>query len=291
MAANSDTRVATQKATKTALALKANIASPTFTGTVTIPTGASITAPTGLVKGDVGLGNVDNTADASKAFAGSQITSGTVPIARIPTGTTSSTVPLGGVITGAGPTGDASHTLALTYNNAGQVTAVTNNAIAIAESQVTNLTTDLAAKQSTTLTSAHLLVGNGSNVATDTAITGDVTISNSGVTAIGSGKVTNAQLAGSIDLTAKVTGILPVANGGQGANTLAAHGVVVGNGSSAVNVTGAGTSNQVLASNGASADPTFKSITSNDASVAVTGLDLSVTGTPLLNVISRLYFK
>ena len=35
-----------------------------------------------------------------------------------------------------------------------------------------------------TLTSGHLLVGDGSNVATDTAITGDVTISNAGVTAI-----------------------------------------------------------------------------------------------------------
>lgn len=35
-----------------------------------------------------------------------------------------------------------------------------------------------------TLTSAHLLVGNSSNVATDTAVTGDVTISNTGVTAI-----------------------------------------------------------------------------------------------------------
>ena len=35
-----------------------------------------------------------------------------------------------------------------------------------------------------TLTSAHLLVGDGSNVATDTAITGDVTIDNAGVTAI-----------------------------------------------------------------------------------------------------------
>lgn len=34
------------------------------------------------------------------------------------------------------------------------------------------------------LTSAHLLVGNASNVATDTAITGDVTITNAGVTAI-----------------------------------------------------------------------------------------------------------
>lgn len=35
-----------------------------------------------------------------------------------------------------------------------------------------------------TLTSAHLLVGDASNVATDTAITGDVTIDNTGVTAI-----------------------------------------------------------------------------------------------------------
>jgi hypothetical protein len=50
----------------TSIGLKAPIADPTFTGTVTIPTGASITAPTGLVKGDVGLGNVDNTSDANK---------------------------------------------------------------------------------------------------------------------------------------------------------------------------------------------------------------------------------
>ena len=47
-------------------AVIAPIASPTFTGTVTIPTGASITAPTGLAKGDVGLGNVDDTSDANK---------------------------------------------------------------------------------------------------------------------------------------------------------------------------------------------------------------------------------
>jgi hypothetical protein len=53
-------------AIQTQIDTKAPIASPTFTGTVTIPTGASITAPTGLVKGDVGLGNVDNTSDANK---------------------------------------------------------------------------------------------------------------------------------------------------------------------------------------------------------------------------------
>ena len=53
-------------AIQTQINTKAPLASPTFTGTVTIPTGASITAPTGLVKGDVGLGNVDNTSDANK---------------------------------------------------------------------------------------------------------------------------------------------------------------------------------------------------------------------------------
>jgi hypothetical protein len=44
------------------------------------------------------------------------------------------------------------------------------------------------------LASAHIFVGNGGGVATDVAVTGDVTISNTGVTAIGAGKVTNAMV-------------------------------------------------------------------------------------------------
>lgn len=51
---------------------------------------------------------------------------------------------------------------------------------------------------------------------------------------------------------------LAVTKGGTNVATLAAHGVVIGNGASAVNVTGAGTSGQVLTSNGAAADPTFQ---------------------------------
>jgi hypothetical protein len=70
----SDANKPVSTATQTALNLKANIASPTFTGTVTIPTGASITAPTGIVKADVGLGNVDNTSDATKNAAASTLT-------------------------------------------------------------------------------------------------------------------------------------------------------------------------------------------------------------------------
>lgn len=52
--------------------------------------------------------------------------------------------------------------------------------IEIAESQVTNLVSDLASKQSATLTDAHILVGNVSNVATDVALSGDVTLINTG---------------------------------------------------------------------------------------------------------------
>ncbi len=71
--------------------------------------------------------------------------------------------------------------------------------------------------------------------------------------------IVNADITnGSIDLTTKVTGVTPVANGGSGAATLAAHGVVIGNGSSAVAVSGAGTSGECLTSNGASSDPTFQ---------------------------------
>lgn len=49
-----------------------------------------------------------------------------------------------------------------------------------------------------TLTSANILVGSASNVATSVAVSGDITLSNAGVTAIGSSKVTNNMLAGSI---------------------------------------------------------------------------------------------
>jgi hypothetical protein len=46
-----------------------------------------------------------------------------------------------------------------------------------------------------TLSSANILVGSAGNVATSVAVTGDVTVSNAGVTAIGANKVTLAMLA------------------------------------------------------------------------------------------------
>jgi hypothetical protein len=53
---------------------KADVAGPTFTGTVTIPTLAVTTTATGITKTMVGLGNVDNTADASKPVSTAQQT-------------------------------------------------------------------------------------------------------------------------------------------------------------------------------------------------------------------------
>jgi len=62
----SDANKPISSATSTALASKAPIANPTFTGTVG-----------GITKSMVGLGNVDNTADTAKSFTASQISNST----------------------------------------------------------------------------------------------------------------------------------------------------------------------------------------------------------------------
>jgi hypothetical protein len=70
------------------------------------------------------------------------------------------------------------------------------------------------------MTDGQILIGRTATTPALAALSGDVTMTNAGVTAIGSAKVTNAMLAGSIDLTTKVTGTLPVANGGTGITSL-----------------------------------------------------------------------
>lgn len=62
-----------------------------------------------------------------------------------------------------------------------------------------------------------------------------------------------------------------VANGGTGQTTLSAHGVILGNGSSSLNVLSPGTSGTILTSNGISSDPSWNSL-----SVSLTS---QVTGT------------
>lgn len=61
-----------------------------------------------------------------------------------------------------------------------------------------------------------------------------------------------------LDQSAAVSGVLPVVNGGSGQASLAAHDVLVGNGTSGVTQVTPGTSGFVLTSNGASSDPSFQ---------------------------------
>jgi hypothetical protein len=74
-----------------------------------------------------------------------------------------------------------------------------------------NASAAIAFSKLASLTSANILVGNGSNVATSVAVTGDVTISNAGVTAIATGVIVNADISGSaaIALSKLATGALP----------------------------------------------------------------------------------
>lgn len=70
----------------------------------------------------------------------------------------------------------------------------TNTAIVAFIAKTTN---DGPAAAGDTLASGRILVGNSSNVAAAVAVSGDVTINNSGVTAIGAGKVLTAMISSS----------------------------------------------------------------------------------------------
>ena len=105
-----------------------------------------------------------------------------------------------------------------------------------------------------------LLVGGATNTLAKLA---DVATGN----ALISGGVGVAPSYGKIGLTTHVSGTLPVANGGTGTTTLAANNVLLGNGTSAVQVVAPGTSGNVLTSNGTTwtsatpADSGYKFIT------------------------------
>lgn len=86
---------------------------------------------------------------------------------------------------------------------------------------------------------------------------------------------------GTISLVNPVT----VATGGTGVQTLAAHAVVLGNGTGAVNLAAPGAAGTCLQSNGAAADPTFQScpgtgtVTNVATGTGLTGGPITVSGT------------
>lgn len=72
--------------------------------------------------------------------------------------------------------------------------AANNADLALSVNASNQLIFNGVAIQSTTLTSAHILVGNASNVATDVAMSGHIAIDNTGATTIQSGVITNAMV-------------------------------------------------------------------------------------------------
>lgn len=73
-----------------------------------------------------------------------------------------------------------------------------------------------------------------------------------------------------------------VAHGGTAVTTLAAHGVLLGNGTSPVIVTSTGTAGQVLTSNGPSADPTYQASASSLERPLVKPIDQNVNSSTLV---------
>jgi hypothetical protein len=118
------------------------------------------------------------------------------------------------------------------------------------------------------------------NVSLTTGVTGTLPVANGGTGATTQQAAMNA-LAGTqtanrvlrsngtnttlsqVALATDVTGTLPVANGGTGATTLTANNVLLGNGTSALQVVAPGTSGNVLTSNGTTWQSTAPAVTLN----------------------------
>lgn len=132
---------------------------------------------------------------------------------------------------------------ALVSDGSGFISPATTTAaeIGFVNGVTSAIQTQLNAKQSSTLTSAHILVGNGSNLAADVAMSGDIAIANTGATTY--------------------TGVVPLNKGGTGTAAGSANAafnalspmttlgdVIIGGSSGAGTRLGIGTANQVLTS-------------------------------------------
>ena len=109
-----------------------------------------------------------------------------------------------------------------------------------------------------------------------TGITGTVPIANGGT---GTTSTTYCNLA------SNVTGTLPVARGGTGAATLTANNVLLGNGTSAVQVVAPGTSGNILTSNGTTWTSAANTLTAAQVGNAYAGLSADSIGSQAMAIL------
>jgi hypothetical protein len=186
----------------------------------------SVAGKTGIVtldKNDVGLSNVDNTADSAKNVA----TAATLTTARTIGGVSfdgSANINLPGV------------NIAGNQDTSGNAATATNVAYSGLTGTVPTWNQDTTgnAATATALQTARTIGG--------VSFDGTANINLPGVNTAGNQNTTGT--------AANVTGTVAVANGGTGATTLTANNLVVGSGTSAVGFIAPGTAGNVLTSNG-----------------------------------------
>jgi hypothetical protein len=184
LAANSDTKFPTEKAVKTYVDLQVISGVPeattTVKGKVQLAGDLAGTAALPIVKGVNGVA----LSDLSTGLIKNTTTTGVPVIATIREDYAEPTMGLGtGILKNT--TGTGAHTIAV----AGDFPTLNQNT-----------------------------TGTADNVITNANLTGPIT-SVGNATSVTNGAITNDKLAGDIDLTSKVTGILPVLNGGTGVSS------------------------------------------------------------------------
>jgi hypothetical protein len=195
--------------------------------------------------GDLILGNGTNSATRLGVGASGYVLTSNGTTASWQPGASSMVYPGAGIPNSTGSAWGTSYT-----------TTGSGTVVALATSPVFT-TPNLGTPSAATLTNATGLPistgvsGLGTSVATALGVNvgsaGAFVVNGGALGTPSSGTLTNAT---GLPLTTGVTGTLPVANGGTGATSLTANNVILGNGTSAVQVVAPGTSGNVLVSNG-----------------------------------------